>query len=269
MKKANITLNVWSWLLALVIALGASANANAQCTLVCNNLSNLSMDEDCDVEVFPDMVLEGNGCPNGNLQVQAKINNVWVPSSGNWHATPANIGQTLQVRVRDLNSGNMCWGTLKIEDKLAPQLECEDVWLVCAVTNYDAYYLENILGIDEAVPTADDNCTNASLTPIDGPIVDLGCNAPLIQGREVSAYFIRKWTAVDAAGNSATCEQYVYFERVHLLDIDRPDDVTITDCSNPDTDPSNTGTPYVAFGGVDWSLYPNSSFCEVNTAYTD
>ena len=70
-----------------VLSAFAAANVSAQCTLSCNNLVQVSLDQDCASEINPDMILEGNValiCPNGNLQVQAKINNIWVPGAGNF-----------------------------------------------------------------------------------------------------------------------------------------------------------------------------------------
>ena len=166
---------LWSLMLVMTMTLFVSYQTSAQCTLVCNNLVNISLDEDCSTEVFPDMILEGGGCPNGILQVQAKVNGVWVPANGNFVATSANINQTLQVRVRDLVSGNNCWGNMHIEDKLAPTLECADITLSCAIENYDPAYLANDLNLETAYPYVDENCGSYTLTSVD-TWFDLGCN---------------------------------------------------------------------------------------------
>ncbi|HMW26709.1 MAG TPA: hypothetical protein PKC51_08720, partial [Ferruginibacter sp.] len=102
MTKAIFTsvARTWGFLFVLGLLLSVGTSANAQCTLVCNNLVQVSLDQDCTVEILPDMVLEGGGCPNGNLVVEMKINGVWVPAVVNSN----HINQTIQVRVRDLVS---------------------------------------------------------------------------------------------------------------------------------------------------------------------
>ncbi|MCB9306723.1 MAG: HYR domain-containing protein [Lewinellaceae bacterium] len=244
-----------------------NAGAYAQCTLVCNNLVQVSLDGDCASEVTPDMVLEGGGCPNGVLQVQAKINNVWVPASGNFIASAANINQTIQVRVRDLVSGNMCWGYIHVEDKLAPVLSCENINLNCAVTTYSPDYLLNELGFSQAYPVVDDNCGSFSLTFVD-TWNDLTCSGSINGLSDISAYVKRVWTAVDQSGNQGSCTQFIYFERRHVTQIQLPGDITVG-CENPVTTPSATGVPYVLEFGQQFPVYPSNTFCELNATYSD
>src|SRR5690349_6281135 len=129
MKKAISTFLIQGWrvLILTVFLISATTTSHAQCFLACNDLIQVSLDENCEAEIQPDDILEGNNCPNGNLHVQAKINGIWVPASGNFVATAANINQTIQVRVRDLNSGNLCGGLIHVEDKLPPQLTCTNI----------------------------------------------------------------------------------------------------------------------------------------------
>jgi len=269
MKKANSTLffNFLGWTLALALSLSANNVATAQCNMICNDLVQISLDQDCEVELLPDMILEGNGCPNGNFQVQAKINGAWTPGAGNFVATSAHINLTLQVRVKDLISGNSCSGFAHIEDKLPPVLDCEDIFLNCAITDYSPAYLLGVLNISEAYPLIDENCTSTTLTHID-TWFDLGCNGSINGISDISAYVIRKWTAVDESGNSATCNQTIYFERRHTVDVFFPADVTV-DCSDPVTNPSATGVPYVTDFGVQFDIWPNGTYCELNATFTD
>ena len=270
MNKTNSTpfsFNLCSWLLALAIVLTVSVNASTQCVMVCNNLVQVSLDQDCEQEIEADMILEGNGCPNGVFQVQAKVNNVWVPSSGNFVATSDHINQTLQVRVRDLVSGNMCWGYIHIEDKLAPLVTCEDITLSCAMTTYTPDYLFDELGIDEAYPNVEENCSGTTQTYID-TWYDLTCQGTINGLSDISAYVKRTWTIVDASGNVATCIQFIYFERRHIGDIVLPGDVTVS-CEDPAVSPSETGVPYVSDFGQQFPIWPANTFCELNATYAD
>ena len=265
MTQKNFTLiaKAWGFMLAMLILLSADSPLSAQCTLVCNNLLQVSLDEDCDVVITPNMVLEGGGCPNGNLVVEMKINGAWVPAEVNSN----HINQTIQVRVRDLNTGNTCWGYILVEDKLPPQLICTDVTLSCAVTTYTPDYLYNTLDIGDAYPEIIENCGNYTSSYID-TWFDLPCGGSFNGHQDLSAYVKRVWTAVDQSGNHASCTQYIYFERRHVGDVSFPSDITVS-CANPITDPSVTGAPYISDFGIEFPLYPQNSFCELNVVYSD
>jgi hypothetical protein len=268
-QKFTFSFNLWSCCLALLLSLASIGTSSAQCTLVCDDLVNISLDQDCQQEILPDMVLEGGGCPGGTLRVQARINNVWVPSNplvnGNFVATSAHIGQTLQLRVRDFSvqNGNFCTGFALIEDKLAPSITCADITVNCATTEYEPEDLFS-LGIAAAFPTASDNCSGVSRTWSD-TWFDLPCNS----AGDFSARVLRRWTVTDASGNTNTCEQNIYFDRIHVLDLDLPDDITIQCDEFVSSDPTITGTPTFTQFGVTTSLYPNTTFCELNATFTD
>ncbi|MBL7828061.1 MAG: HYR domain-containing protein, partial [Saprospiraceae bacterium] len=253
--------------LALFLVVATQQHAHAQCTLVCNDLLQVSLNADCEAEILPDDILEGGGCPNGDLQVQAKINGVWVPAVGNFVATSANLNQTLQIRVRDLISGNSCTSSILVQDKIKPQLTCNDLFLNCAVTNYTPAYLYNELELENGYPIVDENCGTYTLSFID-TWYDLGCNGSINGHTDISYYIIRKWTAVDGSANSSTCNQYIYFERRHTIDLELPEDFTVS-CEDPNVSPAVTGVPYIFEFGVQWPVWPNSGFCELNAIYQD
>jgi hypothetical protein len=269
MKKAISTLlmNGLSAFFLAAFLLSAHTSVNAQCVLTCNDLLQVSLDQNCEAEIEPDDILEGGGCPNGNLQVQAKVNGIWVPAVGNFVATAANINQTLQVRVRDLISGNSCLSFIHVEDKIAPLLNCTDVFLNCAVNNYTPAYLLDVLGIDHAYPVVDENCGTYTLSHLD-TWFNLACNGSINGITDLSGYVVRKWTAVDGSGNTSTCNQYLYFDRRHTFDLVLPANITVS-CEDPTTDPSFTGVPHVFEFGTEWPIWPNSEFCELSGTFED
>ena len=269
MKNPIYTLltNSLSAFVLAVLLLSTRTEASAQCVLVCNDLLQVSLDQNCEAEIQPDDILEGGGCPGGNLQVQAKINGIWVPSSGNFVATSANLNQTLQMRVRDLISGNYCPSFIHIEDKLSPTLTCTDVFLNCAVTNYTPAFMLDELGIDDAYPEVEENCGNYTLSHIDN-WHDLSCTGTINGISDLSGYVVRRWTAVDGSGNTATCNQYLYFDRRHTFDLALPANITVS-CEDPTTDPSFTGVPHVNEFGVEWPVWPSNAFCELSGTYQD
>ena len=269
MEKNISTLFVkgFSAFILLFFLLASPNQSQAQCVLVCNNLIQVSLDQNCEAALMPDDILEGNNCQNGVLQVQARINGVWVPASGNFVATSANINQTLQVRVRDLVSGNFCMSNIHVQDKWAPKLTCSDVFLNCAITNYSPQFLLDELGIDPAYPLVEENCGTYSLTQID-TWNDLSCTGTINGISGLSGYVVRKWTAVDGSGNSATCNQYLYFVRKHAFDVVLPANITVS-CEDPITVPAVTGVPHIVEFGESWPIWPSSGFCELSAAYQD
>ena len=96
--------------------------------LACNDLVQISMDDDCEVEVTPEMLLEGNhyGCfSKYRVEITAKNGT----NLGN-KVTRANIGQQLKTKVIGPD-GNSCWGEILIEDKSGPQLVCGNIYANC------------------------------------------------------------------------------------------------------------------------------------------
>ena len=97
--------------------------------LVCNDQVQVSLGEDCETIVTPDMILEGEGygCYN-KYKVQIIANN--GVNLGN-KVTSAHIGQKLKTQIIGPN-GNSCWGEILVEDKLGPELVCEDIYTTCS-----------------------------------------------------------------------------------------------------------------------------------------
>ncbi|MCZ2101319.1 MAG: hypothetical protein LC107_07265, partial [Chitinophagales bacterium] len=95
-------------------------------TLVCNDYLYISADENCEVSLNADMFLEGGpyGCyddytimiwPFGYEQNKYAIEQnkpLYIP-----------LGEHM-YEIIDPSTGNRCWGSFKIEDKLAPVAEC-------------------------------------------------------------------------------------------------------------------------------------------------
>ncbi|MEZ4966720.1 MAG: hypothetical protein R2791_15865 [Saprospiraceae bacterium] len=226
-------------------------------TLVCNDNVQVSLDQTGLALINPDMVLEGT-YDDDFFTVSIYQNNVNIGNT----VDCSQVGKTLQVRITDICTGVYCWGTIKIEDKLAPALTCSDVNLVCAITDYSPTYLQNTLGLLNAYPTVDENCDQYTLSHVDD-WYDLTCDD------NYSAYIRRVWTATDASGNKGTCTQFINFERKHVSDVVFPQDVTISCTGNVNTAPSATGAPYILAFGQQWSVYPVGGFCELQSAYTD
>lgn len=199
-------------ILSAVLTLWYSGmQAQSQCPLACNNLVQVSMDEDCIVEITPDMMLEGNGLPGNCLyvvQVLGLNGQPLAPPAGyignNW-VTSSNVGQTLTVRV--WLGANSCWGTIKIEDKLAPIIACpEPITISC----YDPRVF--------AAPIATDNCNGVvPVTTLSDVTTELPCTDVLRAVRTI------RYQAKDASNNlSLICARTIYYSRITLDSIRFP-----------------------------------------------
>ncbi len=235
--------------------------------LVCNDLVQVSLDQNCEATILPDMILEGTyGCFDDYTVRITPLNSNFVI------ANPINgdqIGKTLKVTIKHTPSGNSCWGKITVEDKLAPVLTCTNITINCAVQDYTPAGLAAI-PVPGAFPVVDEPCGNYDLTYED-MFFDLACGAT-IAGIDASAYIKRTWTAVDESGNQGKCTQFIYFARKHVGDVLFPADI-ILDCAAVHalggTDPSNTGAPYIFDFGVNFEIFPGAGLCELNSAFTD
>ena len=98
-------------------------------TLACNDNVQVSVDENCQAFVGTDMILEGGpyGCYDNYIVA------VEGYGSGFGGVTIDNgaIGETLTVTITDPATGNSCWGTISVEDKIVPTIECRDQTIMC------------------------------------------------------------------------------------------------------------------------------------------
>lgn len=248
-----------------VLLLCSWANfASAQCALVCNDDVNVSLpgtNSDCELLITVDMVLEDPGsCPN---PMEVTI----MDLQGNEFPTPVvdetHIGETLLYKVTETTSGNSCWGTIMVEDKLGPNFSgCDDVTLPC-IANSDPMSE----GGEADSPTFDD-CTGIQSIDFTDVVSNYGCGNPTL-----SAFISRTWTAVDVNGFVSTCEQLISVTRVGLdmVTPECPINVTL-ECADtvPSTDPSVTGYPTIEVGGTDYEVIPGADiFCTLAASYTD
>ena len=220
----------------------------------CNDNVNLSLPATCEVLITPDMIMEGDVPCEDDYTVQIIVNGT---NTGNI-ITAANIGQTLTVKVIHQISGNFCWGSITVEDYLAPQLTCPaDVTIECNESPNP--YLNPLVGL----PLVTD-CSAFDTTYVDN-ITNYACAGPW------AARIIRTWTATDANGLTSSCNQTIFVDRSTLADVTFPPDYdgmpghpAMLDCSNPNTTIANTGSPML--NGL--PIAPNG-YCMIDYTYSD
>ena len=248
----------------LILMLAFVTKADAQrCALACNDNVQVSLDENCQAEVTYDLILEDPGDDCDYRVVVYDPQNKVIPNAT---VTGAHIGFTLKVAVYLGN--NSCWGTIKVEDKLPPFIDCgRDLIFGCE--DHDSI---------PPFPIVIDNCDpNPRLIELSNVVTDLDCDFQGFSARRIITYM-----AVDKYGNeSAPCQQVIWYARRDLSAVEFPphwdgiDTVYLT-CLNKDPvwdldgdeypDPEETGVPTID----NEPIFPsNNGFCEINVTYDD
>ncbi len=229
--------------LGVLLFFGFGNNLSGQCSLVCNQGGQVSLDENCFAEVTPDDILEGSWDPS------CEPFTVVVSATGGNFVTSNQLGQTVSVTITSA-SGNSCSGSLLVSDYLAPVINCQSTTISC-FDNPD----------DVPAPTAFDNCDGSVSLTFTEQTQSLGCNGPFYQ------VITRNYTATDDSGNSSSCNHIINVSRPSLNqvvfppdydDIDQP----ALDCANDNTSTTVTGVPTI--GGQ-----PINGICEFAAGFTD
>jgi hypothetical protein len=138
------------------------AKADAQsCVLACHD-AQISLDMDCNAEVTHHMISDTSACLAGDYEVH-----VMTLAGDTLPLSPMvgynEIGMTLMASVFDVVSGNSCWSTITVEDKMAPLMDCD-----CApVTS-----IEGVLDVMDLTVDIEDPCW--AFPPLDLPPVGGG-----------------------------------------------------------------------------------------------
>ena len=100
----------------LFVALMPRANAQS-CVLACSP-AQISLDMYCEAEVKVSMLADTLSCPAGSFVVHVLYAGTsdTIPTSP--IVTVAEIGVALDAHVVDVNSGQSCWSSITVEDKM-------------------------------------------------------------------------------------------------------------------------------------------------------
>jgi hypothetical protein len=238
-------------------ACGATATASMTVTvlntpdaLACNDHVTISVYDGCQAEIRADMFLEGpyEGCydlmevyiwPFGNENLAtADLNNGFL------QVTPAMLQGTHTFVVFNPLTGNTCWGTFNLEDKIVPSIDCgDDIIIEC----YEA--------IPYVQPTVYDNCSNWGLTYTDD-VYNLGCG-------EFTTHIEREWTVTDFNnGMTNTCVQHIWLKVATLDNLAWPLNWNGLAGHNPMLECSNV-YPLDQYGNPhpDYTGWPEGTLC--------
>jgi hypothetical protein len=232
----------------------------AQCTLLCNDGLQVSLDQAGQALITSSLMAPNAGgtCP-GPLTVTL------YNSVGQQLPNPlgcAQIGQVVTAKVKHTSSGNSCSGTLQVIDALAPTLSnCSDKYVFCN---------EDVAPGSIGSPLGSDNCTlpaqlNFSHFDIE---TSLGCGT-YQNGHQVLKRIDRNWTVSDDHGNSSTCLQKVWLKHFTFAAVIFPPNrdnlsAPALECGQNPENLSLTGEPTV--NGIPIGASPE---CEMAVSYSD
>ncbi|MBT8221126.1 MAG: T9SS type A sorting domain-containing protein, partial [Bacteroidia bacterium] len=152
-------------------------------------------------------------------------------------------------------SGNICWGSIIVEDKIAPRGELPNLRRACTKP-LPAYWTINQLVANRYVY---DNCGPLKMTGKSTTTELTNCDEP-----GVSAKFKRSYTIEDECGNTSVFSHWI---TLYPEDIEKPDDYTTT-CKDADISPNRAGWPtidgYPLMNGGD-----KVGYCEWAVDYQD
>lgn len=218
----------------------------------CTN-QNISLNEICNTEVLPNMVLSpAVNCPD--LYEVIIFDEYGVPRPDNF-VNAGDIGNSYEYEIRHVNIPFACSGIITVEDKFEPQITCRDTVVNCLdMLTYPG-------------PIAEDNCGNA--------YVELLNEVPtVLQCEEYVKEILMTYVATDASGNtSQVCNQTVRVKRVEFDSLEYPEHEVILECDDIN-EFDDEGNPAASLTGIPTlyghQIYPFNDFlCNVTVEYSD
>lgn len=208
-----------------------SSHAQAGCNFACNDTINVSVNRDCEALITADMVLDGYDFGSCPVPPTPRVFDAQGRLISNL-LTRQYVGQYLKFEMTNSAQGT-CWGYIKLEDKLPPEIVCPgNDTLKCNATDYAATNadLEAKLKRD-LESTIVDNCGNEELQIIvTSNVLSKECNNQFSATRSIT------FIALDNHANADTCSFQIFYESVPPLDVDPPKNYTenmVLNCTTP------------------------------------
>lgn len=239
------------------ISLGLiSQNLSAQ-AISCHSTINISLDNNCTSIVSPSDILSLSNGGQYTLKLTTASGEIISDN------TLRDIHLWTSVTAEVSQNDNSCWGIIKVEDKLGPEISCNNIELNC-------------FELGSYMPVATDVCSSeASIVITSNEFENLDCDAA--HHRVVT----REYQATDGYGNTSTCSQTISLIGIDMSQVIWPQDFILSAntnlvcsqlaTSNGIPDVALTGTPSIRMSnGEVQSLYPFSSQdCSLSVDYRD
>lgn len=183
-----------NWMILFSIILFSFSTDSWAQECACKGHIQVSLDGDCYADVSADMILaNGSTCGGPTASTVSLMTSPTAnPFSTGIGFAPLNglswIGKTIYAKVTS-PSGNSCWGTILVEDKLAPTIECpSDITVTC----YEMAHFK---------PVIYENCTPYTVQTTFESITTNNCNGAF--SPDVLKVVQRCYQATDGSGNKS------------------------------------------------------------------
>ena len=238
---------VWRTILLTLFMLGLLLSYNAAfsqtyCTMICNDYLNVSVGNDCSVTLNYDQIMEdadnSNTCtPNGSQAFKVEVMDEQLKVIPTSPTIPYEyVGRTLTVKVKHWATGNSCWATINLQDKIPPKLECPaDVTISCTASTDPEF---------TGTPNLTD-CGSGSTLTYEDIYTYYNCGNPVAQ-------ITRIWTAEDSFGNKSQCTQTIHITRPNTLFVQFPPNLDgiaagAISCLNVNSNPLLTNPEFTGY----------------------
>jgi hypothetical protein len=206
------TIFVTVLMLSLLFSYNTVFAQNVYCTMVCNDNLNISVGNQCSVTIRYDQIMEDADnsytcTPNGPQAFKIEVMDEDLKVLPTSPTIPYEyVGRTLTVKVKHWATGNNCWSTITLQDKIPPKLVCPaDITVPCTQSTEPA-----ITGM----ATVSD-CGSGSTVTYEDVYTNLDCADPI-------GKITRIWTAEDMHGNKSKCSQIISIARPNIHDVSFP-----------------------------------------------
>ncbi|MCZ2101999.1 MAG: HYR domain-containing protein, partial [Chitinophagales bacterium] len=228
--------------------------------LVCNDHLNLSLGQDCEAEILPDMLLEGDEyrCYEDYLVELFDFSGNLIPSSPFVYIE--HEGQTLIYKVTDPITGNSCSGTILIEAKAIPLIDCPADTVIYCSTDKD---LKDALGYLLFGEVELKSCKpDIIITHEDVTVRNQNCSDPI-------AHIYRTFRVSDKVGNQATCTQEIEVKAFDFDQIVWPKDAVLS-CDTVDRYPGLIQPNVLGYPTIDGVIVDKvNALCNLSHTYED
>lgn len=150
MPKTERVLRSYSKLLTflgvLICCLFSQSSLSAQCgTMVCNNVLQISVDENCEIAFNPDLLLEGDPSNQGS-SFTLTIADLGITNKALDFSQSISLG-TYDYKITN-ECGNSCWGSFFAEDNIGPRLVGDPTCPQSSPCRFECNELSSILNDD-------------------------------------------------------------------------------------------------------------------------
>ena len=185
---------------------------------------HISINDACTAELTPDDVLENMQYNDNSYELT-----IFDPETNQEVDLSTSISDylfdTLEFSVEHLCTDNSCWGYLIIEDKLIPELLCENDTIRCdaddspSVTGFPVPASATIVALGNDMYRVEnfDPCGDAELSFTD-EMIDQSCSD------NFESIIERTWNLVDFSGSTNSCVETIFKERTTVADVVFPGD---------------------------------------------